>query len=101
MQSLYRSFIKDNAIVLIGHILVYLKGIILMPIIIKTVGVTIYGGFTLLSSILGIAFGLSSFGAGFRARRFLPSAETMSARSDLFYPQFFFSLLSTIFFPSC
>jgi len=98
MQSLYRSFIKDNAIVLIGHILIYLKGIILMPIIIKTVGVTIYGGFTLLSSILGIAFGLSSFGAGFRARRFLPSAETMSARSDLFYPQFFFSLLSTIFF---
>jgi O-antigen/teichoic acid export membrane protein len=69
-----------------------------MPIIIKTVGVSIYGGFVLLSSILGIAFGLSSFGAGFRAKRFLPTAETISDRRDLFYPQFFFGLLSIGFF---
>ena len=46
-QSYYRSFIKDNAVVIVGHIVVYMKGIILMPIIIKTVGVTIYGGFVL------------------------------------------------------
>ena len=93
-----KLFVKDNAIVIIGHILVYMKGIILMPIIIKTVGVTIYGGFVLLSSILGIAFGLSSFGAGFRARRFLPSSGNMAVRRDLFYPQFFFGLLTIVFF---
>jgi O-antigen/teichoic acid export membrane protein len=62
-QSYSRSFIKDNAVVIGGYILVYMKGIILMPMIIKTVGVTIYGGFVLLSSILGIVFGISSFGA--------------------------------------
>ena len=88
-QSYSRSFIKDNSIVLVGVALVYMKGIILMPIIIKTVGVTIYGGFVLFSSILGIAFGLSSFGAGFRAKRFMPSAGNMQARRELFYPQFF------------
>ena len=88
-----RSFIKDNAIVIAGHILVYMKGIILMPIIIKSVGVTIYGGFILLTSILGIAFGLSSFGAGFRAKRFMPSAKAMTERSMLFYPQFYFNIL--------
>lgn len=96
-QSYYRSFIKDNTIVIIGHILVYMKGIILMPIIIKTVGVTIYGGFVLLSSVLGIIFGISSFGAGFRARRFLPSTGGMTARRDLFYQQFFFQLFSILF----
>lgn len=92
-QTYYRSFIKDNSVVIGGHILVYMKGIILMPIIIKSVGVTIYGGFVLLTSILGIAFGLSSFGAGFRARRFMPSAKHMMERRDLFYPQFYFNLL--------
>jgi O-antigen/teichoic acid export membrane protein len=97
-QSYSRSFIKDNAIVIVGHILVYMKGIILMPIIIKTVGVTIYGGFVLLSSILGIVFGISSFGAGFRARRYLPSTDGKQARQELFYPQFLFSIFSILFF---
>lgn len=92
-QSFSRSFIKDNAIVIGGHILIYMKGIILMPIIIKSVGVTIYGGFTLLTSILGIAFGLSSLGAGFRAKRFMPSARTVTERAVLFYPQFYFNIL--------
>jgi len=96
-QSYSRSFIKDNAVVIAGHILIYMHGIILMPVIIKTVGVTIYGGFVLLSSILGIAFGLSSFGAGFRAKRFMPSAQDMTTRRDLFYPQFFFQMVSVCF----
>jgi len=91
-KTYYRSFIKDNAIVISGHILIYLKGIILMPVIIKNVGVTMYGGFVLLTSIVGIAFGLSSLGAGFRARRFMPSAKTMTERGNLFYPQFYFNL---------
>lgn len=92
-QAYYKSFIKDNFIVIFGVALVYMKGIILMPIIIKSVGVTIYGGFILLTSVLGIAFGLSSFGAGFRARRFMPSAKHMMERRDLFYPQFYFNIL--------
>ena len=94
----YKSFVKDNSVVIFGHILIYLKGIILMPIIIKTVGVAVYSGFVLLTSFLGIAFGLSSLGTGFRARRFLPSAENMMARRDLFYPPLFFQLLTIVFF---
>jgi len=96
-ESYSKSFIRDNSIVIAGVALVYMKGIILMPIIIKTVGVTIYGGFVLLSSVLGIIFGISSFGAGFRAKRFLPSTGEMTARRDLFYQQFFFQLFSILF----
>jgi hypothetical protein len=83
-QSYTRLFIKDNSIVILCHILVYMKGIILIPIIIKTIGVTVYGGFVLLFSVLGIGFGISSFGAGFRARRFLPSTAEMAACRELF-----------------
>lgn len=97
-QSYPRSFIKDNGVVIVGNILVYMKGIILMPIIIKTVGITVYGGFVLILSVLGIVFGISSFGAGFRAKRFMPSAVGMQARRELFYPQFFFGLFSILFF---
>lgn len=67
-----------------------------MPIIIKSVGITIYGGFVLLTSILGIAFGISSFGAGFRAQRFMPSAKTMTEQGELFHPQFYFNILSIL-----
>jgi O-antigen/teichoic acid export membrane protein len=90
----YRSFIRDNAVVIGGHVLVYLKGIVLMPIIIKSVGVTTYGGFVLLTSILGIAFGLSSLGTGVTAKRFLPSAADMTARRELFYPQLSFNVVT-------
>jgi O-antigen/teichoic acid export membrane protein len=93
MSQLYsQSFIKDNAIVLSGHILISLKGIILLPILIKSIGVTVYGGYTLLTATLGFLFGISSFGAGFRCKRFLPSSAEKNARKLLFYPQFLFQI---------
>ena len=95
-QSLSKKYVKDNATVIGGHVLVQLKGIILMPIIIKTVGVTVYGGFVLLSSLFGIIFGISSFGAGFRAKRFLPSTKDVQERRKLFYPQFLFQIVSIL-----
>ena len=85
-----RAFLKDNLVAISGQILIYLRGVILMPLIIKTVGVTVYGGYALLASILGFTFGVSSLGVGFRCRRFLPSAAGVPARRDLFYPQLLF-----------
>jgi O-antigen/teichoic acid export membrane protein len=76
-----------------GHVLVYLKGIIVMPIIIKSVGVTTYGGFVLLTSVLGMAFMLSSLGTGVTARRYLPSTEDVDARRRLFYPPLTFNVI--------
>lgn len=96
-QTHYRSFIKDNAVVIGGHILIYMKGIILMPVIIKTVGVTVYGGYALLASILGFSFGISSLGVGFRCMRFLPSAPDGYAKRELFYPQLCFQCVSLLF----
>lgn len=88
------SLIKTNVVVTAGHILIYLQGILLMPIIIKTVGVSVYGGYTLLVSMVGIVYSVSSLGVGFKCLRFLPSAATREARQELFFPQMTFQLAS-------
>jgi O-antigen/teichoic acid export membrane protein len=93
----YKSFIKDNLVVLFGTALVYMQGFILMPVIIKTVGVTVYGGLALLTSLLGLTMAVSNFGAGFKSRRFMPSAKSMKIRRDLFYPPLLFQLFSILF----
>ena len=72
-----------------------LKGILLLPLIVKSVGATTYGGFVLTLSVLGIAVGLSSVGIGVTARRFLPSAGAIGRR-ELFYPQFYFNLAAVL-----
>ena len=67
-----------------------------MPVIIKTAGVAIYGGYLLLATLLGFIYGISPFGVGFKCGRFLPAAETRESRRDIFYPQFYFQLASLI-----
>ena len=71
-----------------------MQGIILMPIIIKTVGATVYGGYILLATLIGFVFGISSFGVGFRRSRLLPAAQDRVTRQELFYPQFIFQCVS-------
>ncbi len=96
--SHYRSFVKDNAVVAIaGHVPVYMKGTILMPIIIKTDGVTTYGGFIQVTSIIGTVLGILSFGVGFKKRRLLPSNDNAEACRELYYPSIFFQLASVLF----
>ena len=67
-----------------------------MPIIIKTIGVQVYGGYCILTSMVGFVVGISSLGVGFRRSRFLPSAPDPESRQALFYPQFFFQFASLI-----
>ena len=92
-MSIFRSYIKDNFIVFLGHVLIPIKGLVLLPIIIKAAGTTVYGGYILVMTVLGFIFGISSFGAGFRFRRFMPSTEELEVRQSLFYPQFYFQLM--------
>lgn len=89
-MSLYKDFVKDNVLVLGGNILVYAKGIILLPLIIKYFGVPSYGAYSLFASYVSIVYGISSLGVGFRFQRYMPSASTPEERRGLFYPQFLF-----------
>lgn len=93
-MSTYDSFIKNNLFVLSGQLLIYAQGVILMPIIIKTIGVQVYGGYGILITIVGFVMAVSPLGVGFHRSRFLPSAPDAKSRQALFYPQFFFQLAS-------
>lgn len=81
------KFIKSNGVTIAATLIVQLKAIILMPLVIKTHGPAMYGGYVLLVSMMGIVFGLSSLGVGITAKRYLPSAEDAKARANLFLPQ--------------
>jgi O-antigen/teichoic acid export membrane protein len=79
---------------LAGHLLVFVQGLVLTPIVIKVSGPEIYGAYILLLSYMGIMFGLSSMGVGISAKRWLPSTENFAERAKKFYPQFWFQTLS-------
>lgn len=78
----------------IGHFLVYAQSIVMLPLVIKVAGVTTYGTYNIVLSVMTILFGISSFGTGYRARRGLPSAPDGAARGQLYAPQFLFQLVS-------
>ena len=67
-MSDYGAFVKNNLIVLSGHVLIYGQGVILMPIIIKTIGVQVYGGYSILITIVGFTCGNFFFGGGVSAQ---------------------------------
>ncbi len=87
-SPVYRTFIKNNVFVLLGHVAIYGQGIILMPLIIKNVGATIYGGYLLLTTLLGFVYGISVLVVGYKRSRFLPSTQSIEEKRSLFYPQF-------------
>lgn len=95
-MDLYKTFLRNNGGVLAGHILIYAQGIILIPLVIKTVGAAVYGGYVLALTTLGFVYGISSFGVGFKSARFLPAADTVEARRSLFFPQFWFQGVSIV-----
>jgi O-antigen/teichoic acid export membrane protein len=80
----------------LGHLLTYGQGIIMVPLVVKLTGAATYGTYGLLVSLLTLIYGISSFGAGYHARRRLPSAPDGSARFVLFLPQALFQLASIL-----
>lgn len=95
-MNIYREYVTNNLFVFAGQILTNLKGIILLPIIIKFMGVTTYGNYTLLITGIMFLLGISSFGVGFKFKRFAPSSPRNTLRT-LFYSIINFNILTIAF----
>ena len=80
---------------LLGSLLIYVAGFLLIPLIVKTAGVHVYGSYVIVISFLSILTGVSALGTGFLAKRFLPSTDNKKERANVFYPQFYFNILSS------
>ena len=91
-MNLAKSSIQTFA----AHILIFMQALIIMPLIVKVSGIEVYGYYTLLISLLNIVYGISSFGYGYKAMRYLPIAETKKQKSSLFMPQFYFQIISIV-----
>jgi len=98
MENTRKIFISNSIIIFGIHILIYLKGVFLMPLLIKNLGPTFYGGYAILISTFGFVFGISSFGAGFKINRYLPSIDDLNKRGEIFYNAFYFNLLTILIF---
>jgi O-antigen/teichoic acid export membrane protein len=92
------NFITSSFQTLIAHCLIFLQGLIVIPMISKLSSVEDYGFYVIIISLLGIIHGFSSFGYGYKAIRYLPSSKTIKKRSQLFLPQFYFQIISIIIF---
>lgn len=90
--SYYKDFARNNIAIIASYILSYSKGIILVPLLVKNIGVAQYGAYVLLSLGLGFISMVSPLGVGFSLKRYMPSAKEITAKRNLFYPQFIFQL---------
>lgn len=91
------SATRKTAQTLAGHLLVFVQGLVLTPVVIKVAGPETFGGYVLLISYMSIMFGISSMGVGVSAKRWLPSTSGVAERAAMFYPQFWFQILSVFF----
>ena len=94
MRPAYRAFFKHQLLTSLAHILISIKGLVLIPLVIKSIGAGAYGAYTLVLTTLGFFHGISSFGAGFRYSRNVPGVESLPQRLKLFLPQFHFHVFS-------
>jgi O-antigen/teichoic acid export membrane protein len=90
------TVLKKTAQIFFSHFLVVIQGLVFTPLILRVAGVETFGQYSLFSSYLGIIFGVSSFGVGVTARRWLPGADNLVERARLYYPQFWFQFISII-----
>jgi O-antigen/teichoic acid export membrane protein len=85
---------RDFGIVLAGQIMAFAQGLLLLPLIIRTAGETVFGAYVLLLSITGLFFGMLGYGIPYRYQRNVVSAVDRTQRRELFEPQFTFHVVA-------
>jgi O-antigen/teichoic acid export membrane protein len=89
-----KTFFRGNILNILSQFFKILRTIVIIPIIIKSVGIVLYGKYALFQTIVGFLFGLSAFGVGVSMNRYMPAAEDKAEKNGLFMPQFYFQAFS-------
>ncbi|WP_417835076.1 lipopolysaccharide biosynthesis protein [Thalassospira xiamenensis] len=97
-MSIGQSIAKQILLGGLTQFLVSFRGLIIMPIIVKTAGDSTFGTYVLLSSVVVFLSGISSFGTNYAFRRELPAADTSHQRRALLIPSLTFRIASTAIF---
>ena len=75
----------------------YAVSLALMPLVLKNAGASVYGSFVLWSSVINLGFTLLTLGAGFKARRALPSLHRPADQQKVFGYSASFQVLTYAF----
>ena len=93
MENSYQKFAKDVLIIGIANALVALSGIILLPLITKTLGAHDYGIWAQVQVTINLALGFVGLGLPYAMTRFLPAKTNREEIQEEFY-----SVLCLVFF---
>lgn len=83
---------RHFTVTLTSQVLTLLQGVLVMPLIIRLAGLSVYGGYLIWPSALSLLFAASYFGVGYSYRRRVASAGDLITRRALFLPQFSYQL---------
>ena len=75
LENSYQKFAKDVGIIGVTSILTSLSGIILLPLLTKTLGSHDYGIWAQVQVTIGLALGFVGLGLPYAMTRFLPSKK--------------------------
>lgn len=96
MGSSYQKFTKDVLIIGITNILVALSGIILLPLLTKTLGAHDYGIWAQVQVTISLALGFVGLGLPYAMTRFLPAKTNREEIQEEFYSVFYLVFLVTL-----
>lgn len=96
LESSYQKFARDVLIIGIASILTSLSGIILLPLITKTLGAHDYGIWAQFSVTLSLIGAFTGLGLPYAMTRFLPAKTDKEEIQEEFYSVFFLVPLVTL-----
>ncbi len=96
MGSDYQKFAKDVITIGVCQLLVALSGILLLPLITKTLGAHDYGIWSQVQVTIGLVFGFAGLGLPFAMTRFLAAKTSREEIQEEFYSVFSLVFLSTL-----
>ncbi|MHA1333084.1 MAG: oligosaccharide flippase family protein [Candidatus Odinarchaeia archaeon] len=92
----YREFAKNIGIAAVGQLLVSLGGIVLLPILTKSLGAGDYGLWVQVEVTVSLLTTVAGLGLPYALNRFLASEKDQEKIKDIFYSTLIFTLTSTI-----
>lgn len=96
METSYQKFAKDVLIIGITNVLVALSGIIMLPLITKTLGAHDYGIWVQVNVTIGLLWTFANLGLPFAMTRFLPAKTSKEEIQEEFYSVFVLVSLTTL-----
>jgi len=96
LESSYQKFTKDVAIIGVANLLAALSGLILVPLLTKTLGALDYGIWAQVDVTIALAASIAGLGLPFALSRFLAAEADREKLQDGFYSAFTMVTLATL-----